>query len=112
MPADQVFSDVSAFATVLRELHAQRTNRVNSSRKERVLRSTLTRAERGEVLGKTGGRCHICGGAISTNDWQRTMSWRAALAANMQWRTILRLIPSATITDGITTLRSFSGFLS
>jgi hypothetical protein len=70
MPADQVFSDVSAFATVLRELHAQRTDRVNSSRQERVLRSTLTRAERGEVLGKTGGRCHICGGAISTNDWQ------------------------------------------
>jgi 5-methylcytosine-specific restriction endonuclease McrA len=70
MPADQVFLDVSAFATVLRELHAQRTNRVNSSRKERVLRSTLTRAERGEVLGKTGGRCHICGGTIIANDWQ------------------------------------------
>lgn len=70
MPADQVFSDASAFAKVLGELHAQRSDRVNSSRKERVLRSTLTRAERGEVLAKTGGRCHICGGAIEGTAWQ------------------------------------------
>ena len=70
MPADQVFSDVGAFATVLRELRAQRRGRVISGRKERVLRTMLTRAERGEVLGKTGGRCHICGGTINANDWQ------------------------------------------
>ena len=70
MPADQVFSDVGAFAIVLRELRAQRRGRVISGRKERVMRAMLTRAERGEVLGKTGGHCHICGGTINANDWQ------------------------------------------
>jgi hypothetical protein len=70
MPADQVFSDVCAFALLLRELHAQRRSRVISGRKERVQRAVLTRADRDEVLGKTGGRCHICGGIINANDWQ------------------------------------------
>jgi hypothetical protein len=30
----------------------------------------MVRAERGKVLRKTGGRCHICGGTINANDWQ------------------------------------------
>jgi hypothetical protein len=42
---------------------------------------------------------------------KRTMSWRAALAANMQWRTILRLIPSATNTDGIYDAEEFQWIL-
>ena len=70
MSADQVFSDVSALALELRELHAQRRGRVISSRSERARRAVLTKADRGKVLGKTGGRCHICGGTINANDWQ------------------------------------------
>ena len=70
MSADQVFSDVSAFAIVLRELHAQRRGRVISGRSERARRAVLTKTDRGKVLGKTGGRCHICGGTINADDWQ------------------------------------------
>ena len=70
MPADQVFSEVSAFAVALRELHAQRKDRVISGRSERARRAVLTKADRGKVLGKTGGRCHICGGTINADDWQ------------------------------------------
>jgi hypothetical protein len=30
----------------------------------------LAQANRIKVLQKTGGRCHICGGAIESGDWQ------------------------------------------
>jgi hypothetical protein len=70
MPGDQVFSDVNAFAVALRELHAQRRGRVISGRSGRAGRAVLTKADRGKVLGKTGGRCHICGGTINADDWQ------------------------------------------
>ena len=60
--------DVSEFATILRGLRTQRKDRVVSGPKEQ--RTRLTRAERAEVLGKTGHRCHICGGTINANDWQ------------------------------------------
>jgi len=32
--------------------------------------AVLTKADRGKVLGKTSGRCHICGGTINADDWQ------------------------------------------
>src|SRR6516225_1203695 len=68
--SDQVFADVSEFATLLRTLHDQRDGEVLLSRKERQ-RAKLTRAEREEVLEKTGGRCHICGGTIDHETaWQ------------------------------------------
>jgi len=70
MQADQIFSDVSEFAVALRELRARRKVRVNSGRSERTRRAVLTKADRGKVLGKTGGRCHICGGTIDADDWQ------------------------------------------
>jgi len=70
MQADQVFTDVSAFAVALRELHAHRRGRVVSGHSERARRAVLTKADRGKVLGKTGGRCHICGGTIDPDDWQ------------------------------------------
>ena len=70
MAADEVFSDVSALASQLRKLHTKRRGAVISVRTESVQRAALTKTERGEVLEKTGGRCHICGGAINANDWQ------------------------------------------
>jgi HNH endonuclease len=70
MQADQVFTDVSTFAVALRDLHAQRRGRVVSGRSERAPRAALAQADRGKVLSKTGGRCHICGGAIDADDWQ------------------------------------------
>jgi hypothetical protein len=70
MPADQVFSDVSALAGALRALHAQRRGRVISGRSDRARRVVLTKADRGKVLGKTDSRCHICGGTINADEWQ------------------------------------------
>jgi 5-methylcytosine-specific restriction endonuclease McrA len=70
MPEDQVFSDISAFAVALKELHALRRGRVISGRSERAPRAMLTKADRDKVLGKTGGRCHICGGTINADGWQ------------------------------------------
>ena len=70
MPADRLFSDVSAFAAELRKLHTNRRNRVIAGRATRNRRAALTRTERGEVLRKTDGRCHICGGIINGNDWE------------------------------------------
>jgi len=65
-----IFSDVDTFAKALRDLHASRKDRAIAGRKENPMRSILTKAERAEVLSKTGGRCHICGGAIEAEAWQ------------------------------------------
>ena len=70
MPADQVFLDVASFALALQKLHTQRRNHVIAGRENRAQRAALTRADRGKILSKTGGRCHICGGTIDANDWQ------------------------------------------
>src|SRR5215203_5858030 len=70
MQADQVFTDGNAFAVVLRELHAHRRGRVISGRSERTPRALLTKADRGKVLAKIGGRCHICGANVDADDWE------------------------------------------
>jgi hypothetical protein len=70
MAADDVFSDAEAFAVALRHLHALRRTRVVEGRKARLQRAALSRTERDEILRKTGGRCHICGGAIGNATWQ------------------------------------------
>lgn len=70
MQADGIFIDVSSFRDELRQLRRQRRQRVDLGRHERVGRSALTKAGRNEVLRKTGGRCHICGGPIEGSDWQ------------------------------------------
>jgi 5-methylcytosine-specific restriction endonuclease McrA len=70
VPADQAFQNVSAFANMLRELHKQRKYRVVSKRGEHKQRSSLKINERKEILGKTAGRCHICGGVIEEGNWQ------------------------------------------
>jgi HNH endonuclease len=70
MPADQIFKTIGAFARALRQLHLARRHRVVSGRRERIPRSALSRDQRAQVLAKTDGRCHICGGAIDGADWQ------------------------------------------
>src|SRR6478735_4360918 len=70
MPADQVFQDVGAFAELLRGLHRQRKHRVVSGRGERKQRVPPRVGQREEILAKTGGRCHICGGVIEESNWQ------------------------------------------
>ena len=45
----------------------RRQGKRNSVRERRV---SLTAAERGQVLEKTSGRCHICGGMVEGDAWQ------------------------------------------
>lgn len=70
MPKGRVFSEVSALAEALAKLHVERRNRVVSRRDERMRRTSLTLADRREILSKTGGRCHICGGQINAGSWE------------------------------------------
>ncbi len=46
----------------IKELRVRRERRKAANRRPRVRR--LTRAMHDEILAKTGGRCHICGGMI------------------------------------------------
>ena len=70
MLADRVFSSVGRFAARLQKLKDRRYQEVSLRRDKGVWRQRLTKADREEVLRKTGRRCHICGGLIDGNDWQ------------------------------------------
>jgi hypothetical protein len=70
VPADQTFSDLSAFAQHLRQLRGAREERSTSRHAGRPGRVPLTRTQRAEVLSEAGGRCHICGGPVDGQDWE------------------------------------------
>jgi hypothetical protein len=57
------------FADLLGSLHAARKQRQEKFRAAKPTRQILSAAERREILAKTAGRCHICGGAIE-GAWQ------------------------------------------
>ena len=57
------------FADLLGSLHATRNQRQNAFRAKKRTRQILSAAERRDILTKTAGRCHICGGAIE-GAWQ------------------------------------------
>jgi hypothetical protein len=59
--ADTVFPDVSEFSAHLRFL---RENRLANKKTGENNRKKLTKKQRINILEKTGGRCHICGGVI------------------------------------------------
>jgi 5-methylcytosine-specific restriction endonuclease McrA len=70
MQTGQVLLDASDFARILRKYHQQRKQRAAERGSEANARRPLKRPERTLVLSKTGGRCHVCGGAITSSDWQ------------------------------------------
>jgi hypothetical protein len=70
MSADQTFSDPLALATHFALLKAARDQRVRSYKTTRPDRTALSKADRALVFLKSGGRCHICGGAIDGQEWQ------------------------------------------
>src|SRR5580765_2738113 len=70
MSQEQVFADVGTFAARLRKLRAKRRRTVSSGRSRRGRRSRPGKTSREAILLKTGGRCHLCGGAITETDWQ------------------------------------------
>ena len=53
-----------AFSDLLRSLKLQRYERKAAIKSNRPDRQALSMEERDEILAKTAGRCHICGGAI------------------------------------------------
>jgi 5-methylcytosine-specific restriction endonuclease McrA len=58
----------SDFRLHLTDLRSQRRlGKRNSVRRPRI---SLTAAERQQVLAKTSGQCHICGGKIEGGTWQ------------------------------------------
>jgi 5-methylcytosine-specific restriction endonuclease McrA len=59
--ADKVFSDVLEFAAHLRSL---RENRLAGKVANEINLKRPTKAQRVQILEKTGARCHICGGKI------------------------------------------------
>ena len=57
-------SRTDTFSDLLRSLKFARYEREAALKVDRHSRQALSRKERGEILAKTAGRCHICGGAI------------------------------------------------
>ena len=66
--ATRQFQSVDEFAAHLQQLRMQRLTRKQATAGAGHKRQTLTPRQRGLILQKTGGRCHICGGPIAA-DW-------------------------------------------
>lgn len=64
------FNNANELATYLRKLHEMRHQLKMSLSEKGSKRKPLTKEQRKNVLLKTDGRCHICGGKILGGDWQ------------------------------------------
>lgn len=69
MSREVIAATSEAFAEYLHELRLTRRRRKAELRGTIAPRQPLSLAERKEVLRKTAGRCHICGGAIDGKKW-------------------------------------------
>jgi hypothetical protein len=63
MSASDTFSSGTDLALRFLSLRQKRRDQTSTLR-DQVVRKPLSRLERQEVFKKTGGRCHVCGGAI------------------------------------------------
>jgi len=54
----------------LKELHDQRRKYKKETKNIFCRRQSLTKIERDDVIKKTGGLCHVCGGKITGDDWE------------------------------------------
>jgi hypothetical protein len=66
---EQTRNRADEFSDLLGALHATRNKRQQAFGATKRIRQMLSAAERREILAKTAGRCHICGGAIE-GAWQ------------------------------------------
>ena len=62
-------NNADEFADLLRSLHSARNQRQEAFKATKRTRQMLSATERRQILAKTAGRCHICGGAIE-DAWQ------------------------------------------
>jgi len=58
------------FSEYLRTMFKERERRKADIKKLRTKRKSLSKTDRLEVLKKTDGKCHICGGEIEHEEWQ------------------------------------------
>ncbi len=68
MSAFDTFESADKFISRLKSLRSDR-RRAKLDRRSKGVRRSLTAAERKEILQKTGGHCHLCGGRIE-GEWQ------------------------------------------
>lgn len=59
----------ASFAQHLRQLRLQRRKRKEATHSTRPARKISSASERKQILAKTAGRCHICGGNIGKLAW-------------------------------------------
>lgn len=69
---------LSQLAARLRRYRKRRRDRVFSE-KQKSKRRVLSAADRAEVLARTNGRCHLCGGVIGKAPWQANHVFPLAL---------------------------------
>ena len=70
MPSEHVFVDAAAFGSELRALRQRRLAGKLEQKRAGSKRRALSESARRDILAKTEGRCHICGGPIEGNQWQ------------------------------------------
>ena len=71
MKPDLQFEDAKSFSQHLRRLQEQRGQQKKKTSEAGHTRHSPTKKQREEILNKTHGRCHICGGEIATDEpWE------------------------------------------
>ncbi len=69
MNETEYYASEANFATHLHQLRLVRRTLKASNRATRPTRKGLSASTRAQILAKTAGRCHICGGLISDAAW-------------------------------------------
>ena len=67
MSEPKTYGRAARLARRFETLHQHRHDGNEKRRQTRQKRKTLTKGERAQVLEKTAGRCHLCGGRIPRN---------------------------------------------
>lgn len=71
MSTKQKISTASRLSKQLQGLKKIRRKKIAQNRKSREKRKSLTKNQKNDVLAKTRGRCHICGGKVlDAKSWQ------------------------------------------
>ena len=93
----------------LKSIRKARYQRQAAQRANPIRRKLLTALERATVLEKTGRRCHICGGEVSTQ-WQADHVLAHSSGGLHSAENHLPATRSVISTGGTMMLKSFSGY--
>jgi hypothetical protein len=70
MDETEYITSEASFSSYLQQLRHAREKKKQTSKTTRLPRQLLLRSERAQILAKTDGHCHICGGLIGKSAWQ------------------------------------------